>query len=506
MANRVSLADFDVVAGNNDNLNGATVAQNQMYPSGVDNAFREMMAELARYNADLAGFGQTVGGTANAITLTVNQPWAALAGKLVLSFKNTGGPNTGAATLTVTNSASVSLGAKAIRLQGDVALTGGEMVANGTYLLRYDPAYNSAAGAWVLLNPATLALSGGALGGDLNMAGHLLTNVGSINGGALNGFRNKVINGDFDFWQRGTSFTPVTGAYTADRWLVAFDGSGSTRTISKQAHTLGQTAVPGNPVSFLRFVQSVAGTGTFNVPSHRIEGVQTLAGKTCTLTFYAKFASAASLAAIVIRQNFGTGGSPSTTVSTTIASAVAVGTTFQKVQYTFTMPSISGKTVGTNGDDHVEIQTAIPFATTFTFDLSHVSLVEGDATSEGDPFSPRPLQQELALCQRYAYVVGGDGTFQPIGMGEHYSSIGGKALITFPVKMRTSPSFSFSAASNFAVASNAAFTTVTALSLDSTAPGAGSIDFQIASGGAQGAAAMLQAGNINARMTFSAEL
>lgn len=30
-----------------------------------------------------------------------------------------------------------------------------------------------------------------------------------------------------------------------------------------------------------------------------------------------------------------------------------------------------------------------------------VSLVEGDATSETDPFSPRHIQQELALCQRY---------------------------------------------------------------------------------------------------------
>lgn len=36
---------------------------------------------------------------------------------------------------------------------------------------------------------------------------------------------------------------------------------------------------------------------------------------------------------------------------------------------------------------------------------TRVSLVPGDATTEADPFSPRHIQQELALCQRYYEVI-----------------------------------------------------------------------------------------------------
>ena len=39
--------------------------------------------------------------------------------------------------------------------------------------------------------------------------------------------KNFIINGGFDFWQRGTTFTsPSSWTYSADRWLVgAFSGA-----------------------------------------------------------------------------------------------------------------------------------------------------------------------------------------------------------------------------------------------------------------------------------------
>jgi hypothetical protein len=43
----------------------------------------------------------------------------------------------------------------------------------------------------------------------------------------LQSFRNALINGNFDFWQRGTSFIGHISGHTADRWYSDLIGSGS---------------------------------------------------------------------------------------------------------------------------------------------------------------------------------------------------------------------------------------------------------------------------------------
>lgn len=154
MVNKIAVSDWDTTALSNTDLNGGPLGELAMYPAGVNNAFREVMAEISRAYKDASGSNQTVGGTANAITLTINQPWTALVDGQLLAFKNSSGPNTTATTITVSNSAAVSLGLKKVRGQGDTALVGGEMLANGVYWLRYVATYDGAAGAFVLLNPS----------------------------------------------------------------------------------------------------------------------------------------------------------------------------------------------------------------------------------------------------------------------------------------------------------------------------------------------------------------
>jgi hypothetical protein len=135
-------------------------------------------------------------------------------------------------------------------------------------------------------NPAIVLATDGSAAG----------NFSSSNGGPLAGFRNRIINGNFDIWQRGTSFSnPVDNTYTADRWVVVYNGSGATRTaITQKAFVVGSTEAAPGAALYLEFAQTVAGSGgTFNVFQQRIEDVRTFGGQTVTVSFYARGASAA---------------------------------------------------------------------------------------------------------------------------------------------------------------------------------------------------------------------
>lgn len=146
-----SIYDWSKTAADNDDADGDIAWSDSMNPKQVDNSGRQMMGRVAEILADLGGT-VTTGGSANAQTATVNSGFAAYKTGLLAAFK-AGYTNTGATTLNVN-----SIGAKAVRKDGDVALVGGEIKENGVYLVVYNAAANSAAGAWMLLNPTMPAV------------------------------------------------------------------------------------------------------------------------------------------------------------------------------------------------------------------------------------------------------------------------------------------------------------------------------------------------------------
>ncbi len=223
--------------------------------------------------------------------------------------------------------------------------------------------------------------------------------LSSINGGPISGARNRIINGNFDIWQRGTStatwVAPITNYYWADRWVANSSGTGGAGSLSQQAFTPGQTDVPGEPTFFQRWQITSAASGQTAGNcwiEQRIEDVRTLAGQTATLSFYAK--GTGTLPNIFATQTFGSGGS--TQVAYTLASNVVLSSTWTKYTYTVSLASISGKTVGTN--HYVGITFMVPLNTTYTFDLAQVQFEPGTVAT---PFECRSYGQELALCQRY---------------------------------------------------------------------------------------------------------
>jgi hypothetical protein len=232
-----------------------------------------------------------------------------------------------------------------------------------------------------------------------------------LDGSPLSGFRNKLINGDFLFFQRAGSQAIAAGAsaYVADRWLVA-NNTNQSVTVSQQDMTPGQVLVPGNPRRKIRFAFSVAPTtGTLRV-EQRIEDVFTLAGKTASARAHFTGPSGSETLACEAVQNFGTGGSPSTAVTTAaasidVATIYNAGTQVRRAQ--FSVPSVSSKVLGTGKDDYLALAWTLTPRQSGNYEMARASLVEGDATGEADPFSPRHVQQEDALCKRY---------FEPVGL------------------------------------------------------------------------------------------
>jgi hypothetical protein len=253
--------------------------------------------------------------------------------------------------------------------------------------------------------------------------------------------KNKIINGDFGVWQRGTSFTPTNGGFTSDRWQNYFDGSG-TRTYSQQSFTLGTAPVAGYESSFfIRLNQSVAGTGgTFNEFNQSIENVRTFAGQTVTLSFWAKAATSTTLPSIVLRQAFGSGGSPSSPVNTTVASSILLTTNWTRYSYTVTLPSIAGKTLGSNANTHyLQLINNLPLNSTFTVDIWGVQLEQG-STATAFQTATGTIQGELAACQRYYFRSNAGSAYAPLsGTKGAFSTTLAQIPVYFPVQMRVKP-------------------------------------------------------------------
>ncbi len=236
--------------------------------------------------------------------------------------------------------------------------------------------------------------------------------------------KNKIINGDFGIWQRGTSFNAATLFYTADRWQ-GYSYSGASQTVSQQSFTAGAAPVSGYEAQY--FLRATATNTGINI-EQRIEDVRTFAGQPVTLSYWAKSNSAQTITAYV-NQNFGSGGSSQVTA---ITGSQAITTSWTRYTLSGTVTSITGKTIGTSSYLQVNFVGA---AINNALDIWGVQLEYG---SKATPFETASgtIQGELAACQRYYYRTG-TGVNQRFGFGMAASTTVVAAGIQLPVTMRS---------------------------------------------------------------------
>jgi hypothetical protein len=290
--------------------------------------------------------------------------------------------------------------------------------------------------------PARLAVgtNGQVLTADSTAATGLAWATAS-SGSTIVAGKNKCINGDFGVWQRGTSVNTTTYGYTADRWLGYQYGS---VTVSRQA-----TADTTN-LAFIQYcgrVQRPSGQTGLN-PIYLSQSLESsasipLAGKTVTLSFYARRGSNYSSASNVLTAQIisGTGTDQNVNVggftgSTQVAAPnVTLTTTWQRFTTT--------GTVGATATQLGVVFTYTPVGTAGTNDYFEITGVQLEAASTASDFasaSGGSPQAELAMCQRY-YMrfanTGAAGGYPAIGASQSASSV--YFYMPLPVQMRAVP-------------------------------------------------------------------
>jgi hypothetical protein len=264
---------------------------------------------------------------------------------------------------------------------------------------------------------------------------------------------NYIINGAFDINQRNFTSNTSSGLYGFDRWITSFNTG--TVTTTPQTFSPGELSVASvEPRNYTRIVVSgQSGTAASVTFTQRVEDVRTLAGRTATISFWAKASSSALSVAPEARQTFGSGGS---TAVNTLFGKILLSTSWARYSATVTIPSIAGKTVGS--DSFVQIQTWLSAGSDFndrtnslgiqsgTFEFWGVHLEEGQTAT---PFrrNANSFQGELAACQRYyekSYNVDvAPGTNTGVGIYTHFGSSNAASqsvgYIQFKVPKRVTP-------------------------------------------------------------------
>lgn len=304
------------------------------------------------------------------------------------------------------------------------------------------------------------------------------------------GFRNKLINGNFDFWQRGTTFqflNPISqpDRYTADRWKMVNKGGSTAERLNVSVNRLplglGDLRNSKNHSAYgLEFAIGTGGYGTTSETYlvQRVEGIEQLSNGYATISFYAKATHTNAKLGVAFRRDFGGGTAPDYAVTGVERNSqkdagivLNVPTTWTRFSHTFSLPDASGGLLGTAGTDGPEIKFYLRAGSdlvgedvseaidpnlsgvnSYKIYLAQVQFEEGQ---EVGPFELNDPTSEFNRCQRYYQTTNSDSPFRDIIDGNSNASnddsilVSGRDLIIrYPVEIRNPDDCSISIKAN----------------------------------------------------------
>ena len=241
----------------------------------------------------------------------------------------------------------------------------------------------------------------------------------------FSGFKNYIINGNFDVWQRGTSFTGLINAsYSADRWVVYSAIGDINYTVVRNAGIFtggyGANYTWNSGTGQRSIIQFIENVTRFKV------------GSSVTVSFEAYTNSTPYSINVSIQ---GTRGSWASSTSV-VSSPIALTNTKAKYSVTLSVPDWSSIGIDWAHLEDTKLALRFDFAADTNgkdFIISNVQLEEGSVAT---PFEQRPYGLELSLCQRYFY------SFNNIDALYRIEKSATLATIPFPVSMRTAPTIS----------------------------------------------------------------
>lgn len=225
--------------------------------------------------------------------------------------------------------------------------------------------------------------------------------------------KNLLINGNFDVWQRGTSYTGAS-TYLADRWIITASTGSITQT--------RQATVGTEPFNALYFIRALTSGGFSSFIQFVEDAGKFLKGKKCTLSFYVKADKAVSASAL-LRNN--------TQALNYQGINYSITTDWNKVTLTFNPQTgwAQSDVLALYIFSYISDPTAV-------LDFAQIKLEVGDICTE---FIFKTYAEELRDCQRYYYRPHALVSASYFGIGSADSTTTAQIGIEFPVQMRITP-------------------------------------------------------------------